>query len=365
MKHLFLCIPFLFAACGRPPSGGGGPPPGDFPVNVTGAPVTARPLTVTLPFVGTLVAPEHVSVMAQTQGEVLELPFEEGRRVETGQILARLDTQKAEARLREAAAQLTLAESTLARTEDLRASNNTSEQALDEARAQAASASATLSLLQKELEDMTLSAPMSGILGERNVSVGQIVQPGYVLMELVQIDPLEVRFEVPERQLGALNIGMELQLRLEAFPEEVLKGEVSYIDPILRENTRTVMVKARVANPEGRLRPGMFARVELVLEQIPEALFVPESALMQRGEKTLVMIRNAQGRSEEREVKLGQRKDGQAQIVEGLSAADLVVAEGLIKTMPGMLLNFTENSRRFGLEPSAPPVPASQPQPEG
>ncbi len=141
---------------------------------------------------------------------------------------------------------------------------------------------------------------------------------------------------------------------------------MSFVAPQLNTRTRTLPVKAVVANPEGRLRPGMFGKVELVLSENETAMFVPESAVMQKGTTTQVIVRNAGYRAEFREVQVGVRQGGRMQIVEGVSPEDLVVAEGTIKVFyPGMLLNFTEDSNRYGLEASMAPMPEPAPEAEG
>lgn len=357
---ILLSLSFLLlAGCGKPPSGGGGPPEGDFPANVVGAPVRVEPLRESVQLVGSFQSPEQVLVVSKVSGGVMSLPVEEGTTVQEGQLLAKIDDRKITARLADAKARLKLAEATLQRSKELRKTNSISAQEYDESVAAVDQAQASISLLQAEFDDTEVTAAMDGVLTEHMISVGQVVPVGQELMTLVQLDPLEISFEVPERYLSAVTPGLNVNVRTDVYGEDVFSGQLMYLAPRLRTSTRTLPVKAAVANPVGRLRPGMFGKVELVLREQNEALFVPESAVLQQGSLNQVIVRNPETyRAEFREVKVGVRQGGRMQIVEGLERDELVVAEGTIKVFgPGMLLNFTEDSRRYGLEPSMAPMP--------
>lgn len=368
MKHSLpfsvLIVLTLLVGCGKPPSGGGGPPEGDFPMNVVGAPVTTEPLQQSVLLVGSLQAPEELLVVAKVDGGVLSLPIPEGSRVNKGDVLATIDDRKIKARLEDARARRKLAEATLTRAEGLRRTNSISVQEFDEAQAELDRAVATIALLQAEYDDTKVTAMMNGVITEHIVSVGQVVPVGQELMSLVQLDPLEISFEVPERYLSAVVEGLKVNVQTEAYGDEVFSGEVTYLAPRLSRTTRTLPVKASVPNPDGKLRPGMFGKVELILEEIPDALFVPESAVMQQGTGNMVVVRNPDSfRSEFRPVEVGVRQGGRMQIVSGLTSGEQVVAEGTIKMFyPGMLLSFTEDSRRYGLEPSMAPMPEPVPE---
>lgn len=343
---------FLFTGCGRPPSGGGGPPEGDFPVSVVAAPAKAVDLQDTVRLVGSLEASEEVHLLARMQAEVMEIAFGQGDKVESGDLIARLDDARLQARLAEATARQRLAETNFARTERLRAVNTATDQELDEARGALDQANAAVQVLQDELRDTRILAPFSGRLGERLVSVGQVVQPGERIFTLTRLDPLEVRFEVPERFAGALRPGMTAMLRSSAFPEEDFEAEVVFIAPQAERRTRTLPVRARLENPDERLRPGMFARVELVLEERANALVIPEAAVMQRGDQAMVLKQNEEGRAAMQPVRVGLRLDGRVEIREGLREGDIVVVEGLLKARPGVKLAFSAASEDFGLDPS-------------
>jgi membrane fusion protein (multidrug efflux system) len=349
---LFIPAAFLliiFSGCGRPPSSGGGPPQGDFPVSVVAAPVKEMPVREAVRLVGTLVSTDELNVSSRIMGELIEIHARQGQTVEQGDLLFSLDQERLLARRSEAESRLALAESTLQRIRRLRESDSATEQELDQAVATKQQAIAQMKLFDEELRDTRIHAPFAGQLGERQVSVGEIVQPGTPLARLVRMDPLEIRFEVPERHLAALRDGLLVEVRSDAFPDRTFEAEVAFVAPELRQTTRTVPVRASVTNEERLLRPGMFMRVNLVLEERPEALVVPEAAVMQRGTDTVVLRQDEDGRAEERTVKTGLRFDGMIEIREGLTKEDIVVVEGLMKARPGMKLEFSPASERFGL----------------
>jgi len=366
---IYLCllsILFLLSSCGKPPAGGGGRPEGDFPMNVVGSPVTVEPLRESVQLVGTFKAPELLVVISKVEGGITSIPVVEGSRVQKGDLLATIDQRKLRARLTDAKSRLKLAESTLKRAETLRESNSISQQELDEVQAEVDQSRASIDLLQVELDDTRITAAMDGVISEHMVSRGQVVPVGQELMTLVQLDPLEIEFEVPEKYLAAMKEGLSVNIKTDTYANEPFEGKVTYLAPQLNIRTRTLPVKALVPNPEGKLRPGMFGNVELVLDEKAEALFVPESAVMQKGSTNQVVVRNDNFRSEFRDVTVGVRQGGRMQIVEGLEADELVVAEGTIKVFgPGMLLNFTEDSKRYGLEASMAPTPEPAPEAEG
>lgn len=349
-SSFYLCFfSVLFFACGRPPQSRRGPPEGDFPVNVVAAPVKVQSVRESVRLVGTLVSLDDLNVSSRMMGKLVEIHARQGQFVEEGELLFSLDQDRLLARRAETASRLALAESSLKRIEQLRESNSATEQEFDQARAAKEQAEAQIDLLDAELSDTRIRAPFAGRLGERRVSVGEIVQPATPLARLVRIDPLEVRFEVPERYLGVLREGMPVELQSEAFVNVTYDAQVSFIAPELQMTTRTVPTRARVTNETSLLRPGMFVRVNLVLDERPEALVVPEAAVMQRGTDTVVLRQNEEGRAEERRVRVGLRFDGMMEIREGLSEGDIVVVEGLMKARPGTLLNFSPESERYGL----------------
>ena len=140
---------------------------------------------------------------------------------------------------------------------------------------------------------------------------------------------------MPERFLGQLNVGQDIQVTVAAYPDDVFKGRVYFIDPRIEEQTRTALIKAKLPNPDGKLRHGMFANLDLIVSVRSEALVVPEEALIPKGEEVYVFIVDQENKAQMKPVKVGVRLAGKAEIMEGLSEGENVITEGFQKVGPG------------------------------
>ena len=180
---------------------------------------------------------------------------------------------------------------------------------------------------------MTLRAPFSGQVGLRNVSVGEFVSVGQDLVTLVRLDPIEVDFAVPEGALAQVRTGQKLQLTVDAYPGQQFGGDVVAIDPVVDPNSRSARLRARIANPDGRLKPGQFAQLRLDTGgNRADAILVPEQALMQQGD-TRYVFTVVDGKAKRTDIKTGVRTPGFVQVVEGLKAGDVVITAGQAKPM--------------------------------
>ena len=175
---------------------------------------------------------------------------------------------------------------------------------------------------------MSDGAPFSGWIANREVSRGEYVVPGRPLFELVSLDPIEVEFSVAERDSARVHIGQQVGVVVAPYPDETFQGEVTVISPIVDTKTRTLRVKARIANPDGRLRPGLFARTDLGIAERQGALLVPEEAVLQRSDGEVVFVVGADNPARRVVVKTGIQREGRVEIVEGLGAEDEVVVSG-------------------------------------
>ncbi|MDW8469818.1 MAG: efflux RND transporter periplasmic adaptor subunit [Burkholderiales bacterium] len=267
-------------------------------------------------------------------GRIAEIRFEEGQRVERGAVLARLDASEAKAQLASASAQAALDAQRLARAEDLFQKNFISRQALDEARANAARSAAAVREIEARLAKTEMRAPFAGVVGLRQVSAGAVVAAGTDIARLEKIDPLKLEFRLPESYVARLRTGQTVRIAVDAWPGQSFAGRVYAIEPAVDEATRTVLVRARIANPDLRLRPGMFARVALELGAREKAIWIPEQAVVPRGQDAFV-YRVADGRADLVKVRLGVRRPGEVEVLAGLSAGDLVVTEGTLRLFPG------------------------------
>lgn len=283
--------------------------------------------------VGSLRSDESVVLRPEVAGRVQRLNFVEGAMVPEGQILVQLDDSVPRAELAQAQANLSLAQSQYRRSGALQKEGFVSQQARDESASALQAQQANAALARARLEKMTIRAPFAGMVGLRAVSVGDYVNQGQDLAPLVAVDPLKVDFRVPEMYFTRLKVGQTLTLRLDALQGAERTGQVFAVSPVVDAGGRSVLLRATVANSDGMLRPGMFARVQLIFNQ-ENALVVPETALSPSGE-TQYVFRVRENIAHRVQVTLGERRDGRVEILEGLSDGDQVVVSGLQRVIDG------------------------------
>ena len=284
--------------------------------------------------VGTLNSNEEVVVAAEISGRVTEISFTEGHRAKAGQVLVRLDRSILEAQRDRAEASLTLSRANRERSDLLLKDEAISQREWEEASAQWQLDEASLRLAQAQLDKTVLRAPFDGVLGLRSVSKGEYVQPGQPIVTLDDTDPIKLDFRVPELYSSGLQVGQTVEVRVDAAPGRSYSGLVYVIDPKVDPKGRSLLVRAKIANRDGALRPGMFAKIRLILEEKPNALMVPEQALLSKGE-TRFVYKVVDGAVEEAVVTSGLRRRGLVEIISGLSPGDTVITAGHMKVRPG------------------------------
>jgi membrane fusion protein, multidrug efflux system len=326
----------LLSACAEAPDAGGAPgngPPGGMQLPVEAVTIAPEPMDTGLGTVGSLRADESVVVRPEVAGRITRIHFTEGGRVEAGQPLVSLDTAIAGAALREAEANLANSRNAATRASELVGEQLIARSDYDNVRAQRAVDEARVASARAAMSKTTLRAPFSGQIGLRSVSVGEYVNAGQDLVTLVRLDPIEVDFSVPETRLAAVRVGQPVQVEVDAFPDERFGGQVVAIDPVVDPNSRSVKLRAQVANPDHRLRPGQFARVQLLQSRGDrQALLVPEQALMQSGEERFVYT-VVDGKAKRTVVQTGTRVPGKVEVTAGLSPGDVVITAGQAKPM--------------------------------
>lgn len=308
----------------------GGPPS----VPVEAAIVQTAVVSDEVSAVGTLRSNESVMIRPEIAGRIASINFKEGEPVEAGQVLVSLDDSTHQAELADARAALKLAESNFRRLDELFKKGSITARERDEALARLESTRATLQLSQARLDKTDVTAPFAGMLGLRRVSPGDYVTPGQDLVNLEDIDPIKVDFRIPERHLSSLSTGQLIRVRVDAFPSRAFDGEVYAIDPQIDPGGRSIAIRAYIDNPDLVLRPGLFARVRLVVAERPGAMVVPEEAIVPRGDQRYV-FRVVDGKAALTEVTIGQRQGGNVEIVAGLSRDDTVVTAGQLKIRDG------------------------------
>jgi membrane fusion protein (multidrug efflux system) len=331
--------------CGEEQAEGRGGPR-QVPVSVTE--VASRTLHETVRGIGTLRARDVVELRPEISARVVEIAFTEGQRVSRGEVLFRLDDSKLEkqerawqARLAAAEVRRENAQRRLERFDPLAETNAVSgderdqvETAFEEAQAAAREIEAELERVRENLDDTTIEAAFEGVISESLVDVGDFVATGDDLATLYAIDPLEVAFTVPGRYVGRVREGQQVSVEVDAYPEQEFRGKVHYVSPALAEATRDYLVKARVGNPEAKLKPGAFAAAVVTVETHADRPVVPEQALVATRTGYIVYVVE-EGKARRRDVRIGVREPGVAEIVEGVSVGERVVAAGHMNLSDG------------------------------
>jgi len=315
---------------------------------VIGARVSLEAWSDPLEALGTLRADESVTLSTTVTDTVAEVNFSDGQVVEAGQLLVRLQDDEQQALLRAAQAQRDERRATVERLAQLQSRNLAPRADVEDAQARLRQVDAEIQGLEARLRNYRVRAPFDGVVGFRNISVGSLVTPGTELVTLDKTDVMKLDFSVPEVFLALLEPGLPLAARSVAFPDERFEGHVesvgSRIDPV----SRSVSVRAELANPELRLRPGML--MEVIVQRSPrESVVVPEAALIPSGDRQFVLVIDEEddNRLERREVRVGERRTGQAEILEGLEAGELLVAHGVQRVQEGdqvALLGIVDDS---------------------
>jgi len=284
--------------------------------------------------VGTLRADEAVTIRPEIAGRIAEIRFNEGQNVQRGAVLLRLDQSELAAVVASSKAQAGLDKQRLDRAEDMHKKGFISQQALDEQRANYMRSVAKQREDEARLAKTEMRAAFPGVMGLRQVSEGAYVAAGTDVVRLEKIDQLKLDFRLPESFVGRLKAGQAVRVLVDAYGERSFVGSVYALEPAVDEGTRTVLVRARVVNPQLKLRPGMFARVQVQLGVREKAVWIPEAAIVPRGQDSFV-FRVVDGRAELVKVQTGLRKVGEVEIANGLAASDMVVTEGNQRIGPG------------------------------
>ncbi len=298
--------------------------------------------------VGQLDSADSVVLKPEISGVVASIEFEEGMPVERGAPLVYLRDREQRARLREAEATVALARSRYQRARTLAELNAESAAALDGAEAEYEIAKARLDLARLQLDRTVIRAPFDGVIGARLVSPGERVNPGgnggpngggegSGLARIDSLDEMELVFAVPETVMSLVRKGMTVALRVAPFPGETFAGHIYFVDPRVNTTSRRVLVKARIPNPDHKLRPGLFAKLDVQVDRRPGALMVPEDAVVYGRDGTFVW-RVVDDLAELVPVEIGIRLPGRVELRSGVRAGDRIVSAGTHKVRPGSVV---------------------------
>ena len=297
----------------------------------------------TLSAIGTIAAVQGVTVSADLPGTVDRIGFESGQYVREGEVLALLDTRQEQAQLAAAEAQRELARLNYARMEGLLNENVISRAEFDRATADYRQTDAHVGEIRAAIERKTIRAPFSGLLGIRHVNLGQYLSGGDALVTLQSMNPIYVNFGVPQQATGQMRTGRPVRVTVGDLAGLEFTGRITAVDSVVDESTRNVQVQATLANPDGKLRPGMFVQAEVILGAASTVVTLPASAISYApyGDSVFVVteLKDQSGKSyrgvRQQVVKLGGTRGDQVAVVSGVKSGDEVVTSGVFKLRNG------------------------------
>ena len=314
------------------------------PTPVTTAEVLKQTWESLLASVGSLEAVQGVMVTAELPGKVVRITFEPGSTATAGDILVSQDTTSEAAQLRAAEASLTLAKIERDRKKILLSKNTISQSEYDNADAQYKEAGAQADNIRSVIRKKNIRAPFSGRLGIRLINLGQNLKEGEAIVSLQTIDPIFVNFSLPQQQLAQIQPGLTVRVTTDAFPGQVIEGHITAINPQVDTATRNVQLQATVANPEERLRPGMFVNVSLVLPVEKNVLAIPATSVLYApySDSVFIVDDNKEKENEppgkivrQQFVRLGEKRGDYVAVVSGLEEGQTVVSTGVFKLRNG------------------------------
>jgi membrane fusion protein (multidrug efflux system) len=321
------------APAGAPGKPGGGAP-ASFPTAVEVARVKPSDFTDDVSAVGTLKSNESVVLRPEIAGRIAAIGFKDGTVVGKGTELVALDAAVQQAELQQARANLALARSSHQRNLELLGRKFLSQQAVDNSAATLKVQEAAVQLAEAKVAKASIRAPFRGMVGLRNVGVGDYVKDGQELINIEDVATLRVDFKLPETYIGRLNKGQTVEVTTDALAGERFRAVLDATDPLVDANGRAIAARARLDNAAGKLRPGMFVRVRLLFGERKGVLMVPEQAIVPGGQPAVFKV--VDGKAALVKVRLGVRRAAQVEVVEGLSEGDLVVTAGQLKLREGV-----------------------------
>ena len=330
------------------------------PEAVTTVRATQDQWPATVEAIGTVEAVQGVMVAADLPGLVSRIEFDSGRKVRKGEVLVRLDTRQEQAQLTAANAQTSLSNVNFERMRGLREKGITSQAELDRAAAEHKQATARTGEMQAAIGRKTIRAPFSGVLGIRQVNLGQYLNPGDPIVSLQSLDPIYVNFAVPQQQVAELQVGREVGVTAEGTTKLRGAGKITAINSVVDEATRNIEVQATLPNPDGVLRPGMFVRAQVVLGEATPIIALPASAINYApyGDSVFIVgpMKSPDGKTyngvRQQFVKLGASRGDQVAVVSGVKPGDEVVSSGVFKLRSGAAVVVNNK-----IQPSNNPAP--------
>ncbi len=331
---------------------------------VTSAPVKEENWVPMLSAVGSVSAAQGAVVSTELGGTVGEVRFENGAEAKKGDVLIRLDVSQEEALLRSAQAEAELARTDLERARDLAAKKVVSNAELDAAESKFRRLSAVVDQMRSNIAKKTIVAPFDGQLGIRQVNVGQMINSGQQVVALASLDRVYVDFALPEQNLAKLTKDLEVQVRVDALPGREFKGKLTAINSVVDPITRNVPLQATLENPEHVLRPGMFAKVAVMLPETKKTIVIPGSAVSYApyGDSVFVIEKQKDPKTgkeslvlRQQFVRIGEVRGDFVSVMKGLKAGEEIVGTGVFKLRNGMVVTINND---LAPKPELNPNPA-------
>lgn len=315
----------------------------------------------TVEALGSLRANETVTLTATVTETVTAINFEDGQRVEAGDILVEMMSAQEASEVDAEQATVDEAQRQVARLQPLIKSGAASKSLLDERQREFETAKARLEGVKSQMADRLISAPFSGVVGMRNISVGAVLQPGMRITTLDDDSVMKLDFSVPSVFLPALVPGLEITAQSNAFPGKTFKGKIFSIDSQIDPVTRSIAVRALISNKEKVLRPGLLMSVE-IMKDPREAVVIPEEAIVPEARKNFVFVVEGET-AKKREITLGARRPGEVEVLKGLKAGEKIVTHGTLNIADGATVKITAEDK--GGEPIADMLKSKQKDGEG
>jgi membrane fusion protein (multidrug efflux system) len=333
-------------------------------VKMTSTPMVMPPTTVSsvavkeedwaprLTAVGSVSAVQGAVVSAELAGVVSEINFENGGEAKKGEVLMKLDASQEEALLRSAEAEAQLAQTDLERSRDLAMKKVVSSAELDSAQSKFRRLNAVVDQVRSSIAKKTLIAPFDGQLGIRQVNVGQMINAGQQVVPLTSLDPVFADFALPQQYLGQLTPGLEVHVTTDAIPGRVFNGKLTAINSMVDSSTRNITLQATLENPDHVLRPGMFAKAEVMLPEKHKTLVVPGSAISYApfGDSVFVIGKKKDEKTgkesqviRQQFVRVGEGRGDLVAITQGLKAGETIVSTGVFKLRNGLTVTINND----------------------
>lgn len=289
---------------------------------------------------GTLLSNEEVNLMPEVAGKITGIFFKEGERVKEGELLVKINDQDLQAQLKKLQLQEKLASEKEERQKKLLAINGISQEEYDATLTQLNSTAADIEVLKAQISKTQIIAPFDGTVGLKNISEGSYVTPGTQIAKIQQTDPMKLDFSIPEKYSSIVGKGDSIRFTLQGS-EENFGGKIYAIEPKIEMSTRSVQLRGICSNKKGKLFPGAFAKIELLLKEIPNSILIPTEAIIPelKGQKVFLY---KSGKAQPQKVETGIRTDTQIQITSGLLAGDTVITTGIMQLKPDALVNIME-----------------------